>query len=290
MGYRLYSTIEKVANPTSQIQFARLSGGISAKSHSLNSARNQVVFGEIPHSIKLGLGESFGKDIMPALTQSARELAAMIDHTLLKPEATRSEIEKLCAEGEEYGFASVCVQPFRVALAASLVRKTKICTVIGFPLGANRAEVKALETIRAVADGAHEIDMVMNLGAFKEGNFAAVENDISSVVKAAKGSLVKVILETCYLSPDEIASACAISEIAGADFVKTSTGFAKGGATVEAIQAMHGAVGGRLGIKASGGIRDLKTAQALIAAGATRLGTSQSVALVSGEELSKDKY
>ncbi len=227
---------------------------------------------------------------MAALTQSARELAAIIDHTLLKPEATRADIEQLCAEAEKYGFASVCVHPFRVALAASLVKKTKVCTVIGFPLGANRAEVKALETIRAITDGAQEIDMVMNIGAFKEGNFAAVENDVSSVVKAAKDALVKVILETCLLTPDEIASASAICEIAGADYVKTSTGFNKGGATVEAVAAMHAAVGGRLGIKASGGIRDLKTAQAMIAAGATRLGTSQGIQLVTGGEISKDNY
>jgi len=227
---------------------------------------------------------------MPPLTQSARELAALIDHTLLKPEATRAEIEQLCREADEYEFASVCVHPFRVALAASLLKKSKVCTVIGFPLGANRAEVKALESIRAVADGAVELDMVMNLGAFKEGNLAAVENDIASVVKASKGLLVKVILETCLLSAEEIATASAVCEIAGADFVKTSTGFGKGGATVEAVTAMHAAVGGRLGIKASGGIRDLKTAQAMIAAGATRLGTSQGIALVSGGEAAKDKY
>lgn len=227
---------------------------------------------------------------MAALTQSARELAAIIDHTLLKPEATRAEIEQLCREAELYGFASVCVHPFRVALAKSLVKKTKVCTVIGFPLGANRAEVKALESIRALADGADELDMVMNLGAFKEGNLAAVENDVSSVVKASKDALVKVILETCLLSNEEIATASAVCEIAGADFVKTSTGFNKGGATIEAVAAMHAAVGGRLGVKASGGIRDLKTAQAMIAAGATRLGTSQGVLLVTGGETSKDKY
>lgn len=227
---------------------------------------------------------------MPSLTQSGRELAALIDHTLLKPEATRAEIEQLCREADEYGFASVCVQPFRVALAASLLKASKVCTVIGFPLGANRAEVKALESIRAVADGAVELDMVMNMGAFKEGNLAAVENDIASVVKAAKGSVVKVILETCLLTVEEIATASAICEIAGADFVKTSTGFGKTGASIEAVAAMHAAVGGRLGIKASGGIRDLKTAQAMIAAGATRLGTSQGVALVSGGEALKDKY
>lgn len=227
---------------------------------------------------------------MSSITQSARELAALIDHTLLKPEASSKEIEQLCREADQFGFASVCVHPFRVGLAASLLKSAKVCTVIGFPLGANRAEVKALETVRAVADGATEIDMVMNIGAFKEGNFAAVENDISSVVRAAKGSLVKVILETSLLTPEEIASACAISEIAGADFVKTSTGFAKGGATIEALKTMREAIGGRLGIKASGGIRDLETARAMIAAGATRLGTSQGVALVQGSETSKEKY
>ena len=226
---------------------------------------------------------------MDALTQVAR-LAAMIDHTLLSPEATRAQIEHLCAEAEQFGFASVCVHPFRVALAAGLLKKSKVCTVIGFPLGANRAEVKALETVRAIADGAEEIDMVMNIGAFKDGNLAAVENDIAGVVKAAKGALVKVILETCLLSPEEIASASAVALIAGADFVKTSTGFSKSGATVEAVAIMYEAVGASLGIKASGGIRNLETAMAMIRAGASRIGTSHGVALVGGAAETQDIY
>jgi len=220
---------------------------------------------------------------MPSLTQSA-PLASLIDHTLLKAEATRAQIEKLCAEAKQFRFKSVCVQPFRVAVCAELLKgsEVKVCTVIGFPLGANRAEVKALETVRACADGAHEIDMVMNIGALKDGNLAAVENDMSSVVKAAQGRIVKVILETALLTNEEIIRCCAIAEIAGADFVKTSTGFGPGGATVEHVRLMRETVADRLGIKASGGIRDRETLTAMIEAGATRIGTSHGVALVSG--------
>ena len=221
---------------------------------------------------------------MPPLTQSA--LAEMIDHTLLKADATRNEIQNLCDEALQHGFASVCVQPFRVAQAHLLLKgtKTKVCTVIGFPLGANRSEVKALEAVRTFTDGADEVDMVMNIGSLKDKNFATVENDIHSVVKAAQGRLVKVILETCLLTPEEITEACKIAETAGASFVKTSTGFGKEGATLQVLRLMHQAVGGRLGIKASGGIRDRKTALVMIEAGATRLGTSHGVAILNGDD------
>ncbi len=208
--------------------------------------------------------------------------ASMIDHTCLKPEATRAQIEKLCTEAKQYGFATVCVNPFRVAMCAELLKgsRVKVCTVIGFPLGANRAEVKALETVRACADGAEEIDMVINIGALKDGNLAAVENDISSVVKAAQGRPVKVILETALLTDAEIKSACAVAIIAGADFVKTSTGFGPGGATIAHVKLMKETVGNQLEVKASGGIRDRETMSGMIEAGATRIGTSNGVAIM----------
>lgn len=281
----LDATVFKVAHPTLHSQFGRQPPRKCTETHALNSARDQVVFGDGTrlHSIKLGWAYFFGKDFMPPVTQSA-PLAKLIDHTLLKPEATRAEIDQLCAEAKQYGFASVCVHPFRVAQCAELLKgsEVKVCTVIGFPLGANRAEVKALETVRACADGAGEIDMVLNIGAVKDTNWAAVENEISSVVKAAQGRTVKVILETCLLSKDEIRTACATCEIAGADFVKTSTGFGKSGATVEDVTLMREVVGDRLGVKASGGVRDVQTMRAMVAAGATRIGTSNGVAIVKG--------
>ncbi len=215
---------------------------------------------------------------------SDHSIHKMIDHTLLKPDALRSEIDRLCEEAVRFQFATVCVQPFRVAQAVEALKEStvQICTVIGFPFGANRAEIKAMETVRAVADGATELDMVINLGALKDGNSATVENDIKSVVKASQGRLVKVILETAQLSDDEIILACGLAENAGAQFVKTSTGFGKGGATVEAVRLMRKTVGQRMGVKASGGIRDIATMQAMIEAGASRIGTSHGVALVSG--------
>ncbi|NJL26072.1 MAG: deoxyribose-phosphate aldolase [Calothrix sp. SM1_5_4] len=217
---------------------------------------------------------------MPRLTQSA--LAAMIDHTLLKPETTRTDIEKLCREAREFSFASVCIPPFRVAQAAQALHdcKVKVCTVIGFPLGANRAEIKAMEAVRAIADGASELDMVLNIGALKDGNSAAVENDISAVVKAAKGATVKVILETCLLSDEEIVRACRLSVSAGAQFVKTSTGFSTAGATVAHVRLMRETVGPDFGVKASGGIRDHDALMAMITAGANRIGTSSGVSLL----------
>jgi deoxyribose-phosphate aldolase len=242
---------------------------------------------------------SFGKDFMAGVTHGTAPgtLAAMIDHTLLKPEATQAEIEILCKEAATYNFASVCVNPWRVNFAANQLHETGVAvgTVIGFPLGANASAVKAMEVIRALADGATELDMVLNLGALREGKMSDVEGDIKAVVKAAQGRLVKVILETCLLSNEEIVSACKAAENAGAGFVKTSTGFAKppkdrpAGATVEAVRLMHKTVGGKLGIKASGGIRDRATMLELIEAGATRIGTSSGVALIK-EELVENEY
>ncbi|GFN35951.1 deoxyribose-phosphate aldolase [Tepidimicrobium xylanilyticum] len=214
-----------------------------------------------------------------------KDIASMIDHTLLKPDATEEMVIKLCNEAKEYGFYSVCVNPYYVALAKEVLRgsKVKIATVVGFPLGANVKEVKACETEKAIEDGADEIDMVINIGALKNGDYFLVENDIKAVVDAARGkAIVKVIIETCLLSQEEKVKACQLSMEAGADFVKTSTGFSSGGATVEDIKLMKLIVGGKLGIKASGGIRDYETALAMVEAGATRIGASASVDIVKG--------
>jgi deoxyribose-phosphate aldolase len=209
----------------------------------------------------------------------------MMDHTLLKPETTRAQIEQLCNEARTHGFATVCVQPFRVTQAAERLAdsEVKVCTVIGFPFGTDRAEVKALEVVRAVVDGARELDMVMNIGALKDRNYAAVENDIAAVVRAAQGHLVKVILETSLLSDAEIVKACKLSVKAGARFVKTSTGFSTGGATVAHVRLMRETVGKVFGVKASGGIRDHATMLAMIEAGANRIGASAGARLLSAD-------
>ena len=213
-------------------------------------------------------------------------IAAMIDHTLLKATATSAQIEKLCEEAKTYLFASVCVNPVNVAEAARLLAGTpvKVCTVIGFPLGANTSEVKAFETMNAVSNGAQEIDMVINVGAAKAGDWAIVESDIRAVVSAAKGNLVKVILETCYLTPDEIVFACKAAAAAGADFVKTSTGFGTGGATTEDVALMKKSIPASMCVKASGGIHTYQEALALIEAGASRIGASAGIQIVSDAE------
>ncbi len=209
-----------------------------------------------------------------------------IDHTLLRPEASREEILRLCAEARENCFASVCVNPTFVSLCARELAGTpvRVCTVVGFPLGAHLPEVKAFETRRAVQDGATEIDMVIDIGALKSGDHVLVARDVAGVVEAAgNGVIVKTILEMVLLTTEEKIRACAIAKEAGADFVKTSTGFSKGGATVEDVRLMRQVVGPEMGVKAAGGIRNREEAKAMIAAGATRLGTSASVAIVRGE-------
>jgi deoxyribose-phosphate aldolase len=219
-------------------------------------------------------------------TLSPSQLARYIDHTLLKPEATRADIEHLCAEAREHKFASVCVNGSRVELAAHLLEDSdvKVATVAGFPLGAMEADAKRYEAEAAVDQGAQEIDIVMNIGRFKEGDFKYVIRDIRDVVAAAEGRIVKVILETCLLTNDEIVSACKLALEAEAHFVKTSTGFSKAGATIEHVRLMRETVGFNCGVKASGGIRDTATAIAMIRAGASRLGTSSGVAIVQGVE------
>lgn len=212
-----------------------------------------------------------------------RDLARMIDHTLLKPDATRDEIEKLCQEALTYQFASVCVNPHWVPLAAQLLKGSpvKVCTVIGFPLGATSTAAKAFEAADAIAHGAQEVDMVLNIGALKSGDLDTVQQDIAAVVEAARGkALVKVILETGLLTRDEKITACRLAKAAGADFVKTSTGFGHGGATVEDVALMRETVGPEMGVKASGGVRDAATARAMIQAGANRIGASAGVSIV----------
>lgn len=210
--------------------------------------------------------------------------AAMIDHTLLKADATRDQIEKICTEAKQYVFASVCVNPTWVKYSAELLAGTdvKVCTVIGFPLGASTSAVKAFETKDAIANGAGEIDMVINIGALKNGEFDVVRDDIKAVVDAANGTLVKVIFETCLLTEEEKIKACELSVEAGADFVKTSTGFSTGGATAEDIALMRKTVGPDLGVKASGGVRNLEDMNRMIDNGATRIGASSGVAIMNG--------
>ncbi len=212
-------------------------------------------------------------------------IAKYIDHTLLAPDAAKSAIEKLCKEASEYKFASVCVNSCWVSLAADLLKDSsvKVCTVVGFPLGAMDTVSKAYEAAKAVENGADEVDMVINIGYLKSGMLDAVLEDIVAVRKATEGKLLKVIIETCLLTDDEKRTACELSEKAGADFVKTSTGFSKGGATLHDVELMKSVVGDRLGVKASGGVRDYATAKAMIDAGATRIGASAGIAIVREE-------
>ena len=243
-----------------------------------NAIKNIVNVGAERISAGLGVG-----DHLPDLS-----LARMIDHTMLKPDATTAEITQLCAEAKQYHFASVCVNPGFVPLCASLLKGTdvKVCTVIGFPLGATTTEVKRLEAEQAIANGATEIDMVINVGQLKSGNYDYVFNDVNRVVLAAKvhRNVCKVILETALLTDEEKVKACLICKKAGADFVKTSTGFSKGGATVGDIALMRKIVGSAIGVKASGGIRSKEDAEAMIASGADRIGASASVKIVMGEK------
>ncbi len=210
------------------------------------------------------------------------KIAAMIDHTLLKATATGEEIKAYCSEAKQYGFASVCVNPCFVKLVAEELKGTevKICTVIGFPLGANQPEVKAFEATKAVEAGAQEIDMVINIGALKAGRPDYIEKEIKMVVEASKPALVKVIIETCYLTDAEKQQACEAAKRAGAHFVKTSTGFGTAGAKLEDVRLMRQTVGEGMGVKASGGVKSLKDAEAFIAAGASRIGTSSGITII----------
>ena len=214
------------------------------------------------------------------------DFAKMIDHTILKPNATKEEVKKLCEEAAEYGFCSVCVNSSFVYYCAQQLKDTdvKVCTVVGFPLGAVSTDGKVSETVTAIEDGAEEIEMVIHVGMIKSRDWDYVKQDVASVVEAAGGrAIVKVILETCLLTEEEIVTACRICKEAGAAFVKTSTGFSTGGASVKDVALMRKTVGLVMGVKASGGIRTLDKAKAMVAAGADRLGTSSGVAIVKAQ-------
>lgn len=263
---------ELIARVTSEV-IARLKDGAGSGPESKDAVHSIIASGADRISANSGVNDV------------RCELAGMIDHTLLKPTATRDEISKLCEEAKAFKFASVCVNPCYVSLCAQLLRLTnvKTCTVVGFPLGACVPEVKAFETERAIKDGAQEIDMVANIGALKSRDYDLVERDIRAVVEACRSIAVsKVIIEAAYLTDDEKVKVCQLCKVAGADFVKTSTGFGPGGATVHDVGLMRATVGGEMGVKAAGGIRDTETAEEMIKAGATRIGASASIKIVGG--------
>ena len=216
--------------------------------------------------------------------------AKYIDHTLLKPESTRAQVDKILDEASVYHFKSVCINPTHVKYAADKLQDTDVlvCTVIGFPLGATNTEVKVFEVEDAIKNGASEVDMVINIGALKDGRYDEVQKDIEGVVAAANGKTVKVIIETCLLTDDEKVKACELSKAAGADFVKTSTGFAGGGATPEDVKLMKDTVGDALEVKASGGVRNLEDFNKMLEAGATRIGASAGVQIIQGLESNSD--
>jgi deoxyribose-phosphate aldolase len=247
--------------------------------HNKDGVKNIISNGASRVSAGLGIEAAGGVDV---------ELAKLIDHTLLKPEATKQQIEQLCAEAKLYRFASVCVNPCYVSLSANLLKETsvKVCTVIGFPLGATSTATKVFEAEQALRDGARELDMVINIGMLKSGETEYVENDIFGVVTTAKryNALTKVILEVCLLTDEEKVKGCLLAKRAGADFVKTSTGFSKSGATVSDVALMRRVVGTAMGVKAAGGVRSREEALAMVASGADRIGASASVKIVSTEK------
>jgi len=261
---------EKLVEQITDLVLSKLDGGADNYA-SFCSADVKRIVDAGASRIGVVLGES----------ATARDWASLVDHTLLKPEATENDIKKLCNEAIEFGFASVCVNPSWVKKAAGFLKGSNVpvCTVIGFPLGATLSDVKAFEARRAIFNGASEVDMVINIGALKSGDDCTVEDDIRAVAQAAheNGVLLKVIIETALLSDEEKVRACLASKNAGADFVKTSTGFAKGGATAADVSLMRRTVGSALGVKASGGVKGIEDARAMFEAGATRIGASVGV-------------
>ena len=237
-----------------------------------------------PDRLQIVLDAGASRVGLHAIGGAPSEVASMIDHTLLKPDATRQNIEELCREAAQFKFATVCVNPTWVATCARLLAGSGVgvCSVVGFPLGATTADVKEYETRRAIFDGAREIDMVINVGALKSGDFRVVERDIESVTTACRegGALSKVIIEAALLTDDEKVTACTLAKAAAADYVKTSTGFGPGGATAADVALMRRVVGAEMGVKAAGGVRDLEGVKAMIAAGATRVGASAGVKIV----------
>jgi deoxyribose-phosphate aldolase len=274
--------LEELVSQITDVILSRLGSGWSAADCDLHHDECFIKCPDRMHSLvesgvlRLGVGG--------AESEAARQVARYIDHTLLKPDATRDEILKICEEGARHAFASVCLNPTWVREAACALRGSgvKVCTVIGFPLGANTPDTKAYEARRAIFDGASELDMVINIGALKSQDYGLVRRDIAAVVEVAHefDYISKVIIETALLSEDEKIRACLIAKEAGADFVKTSTGFSKGGATAADIALMRRVVGDQMGVKASGGVKDLKQAREMIQAGATRIGASVGVKIV----------
>jgi deoxyribose-phosphate aldolase len=254
-----------------------VSPGLRCRCHS-------VVADCCPDRLRLVVDAGASRLGMHASGGAPAGVAGMIDHTLLKPDASRAELEKLCKEAAEFHFATVCVNPFWVATCARLLRGTGVgvCTVVGFPLGATTADAKQYETRRVIFDGAAEVDMVINIGALKSGDLRTVERDIEAVVDPCRqcGVVSKVIIEAALLTDEEKITASTLSKAAGADFVKTSTGFASGGATAGDVALMRRVVGAEMGVKAAGGVRDLEGLKAMVAAGATRIGASAGVKIV----------
>jgi deoxyribose-phosphate aldolase len=255
-----------------------------ASSNPAQCSCHAVLYDCCPDRIRSVLDAGASRIGLHATGGAAGGVAGMIDHTLLKPDATRSDIEKLCREAAQFHFATVCVNPAWVAAAASLLRGSGVgvCSVVGFPLGATTADVKHYETRRAIFDGATEIDMVINIGALKSGDLQTVERDIAAVVGPCREASVisKVILEVALLNDDEKIAGSTLAKAAGADFVKTSTGFASGGATAHDVALMRRVVGAEMGVKAAGGVRDYEGLKAMVAAGATRVGASAGVKIV----------
>ena len=280
MAYSQNGDFERLVEQITDVIVARLNGGDGQEDGACGCG--SACFNRCPERMRRVVDAGAARiGVILGDAATARDWASLVDHTLLKPEASEADITRLCEEAAQYRFASVCVNPSWVKTAACALRGSDVpvCTVIGFPLGATLPDVKAYETRRAIYDGAREIDMVINIGALKSGDDCAVEYDIRAVVEAAHehGLLVKTIIETALLTDDEKVRACLAAKRAGADFVKTSTGFAKGGATVADVALMRRTVGPDLGVKASGGVKGISDARAMVEAGATRIGASVGV-------------
>ncbi len=272
--------LESLVEQITDVIVARLNG--DAEDQSALCGCGSACFNRCPERMRRVVDAGAARiGVVLGESASARDWASLVDHTLLKPEATETDIKRLCEEAAQFRFASVCVNPTWVRAAACNLRGTNVpvCTVIGFPLGATLPDVKAYEARRAILDGAREVDMVINVGALKSGDDCAVEYDIRAVVEAAHeyGVLCKVIIETALLTDDEKVRACLAAKRAGADFVKTSTGFAKGGATVADVALMRRTIGAGMGVKASGGVKGIADARQMVEAGATRIGASVGV-------------
>lgn len=280
MPYSHNGDFEHLVEQITDVIVARLNG--DGHEHDGACGCGSVCFNRCPERMQRVVDAGAARiGVVLGESASARDWASLVDHTLLKPDASESDIRRLCEEAAQYHFASVCVNPTWVKASACVLRGSgvPVCTVVGFPLGATLADVKAYETRRAIFDGAREIDMVINIGALKSGDDCAVEFDIRSVVEAAheEGVLVKTIIETALLNDDEKVRACLAAKRAGADFVKTSTGFAKSGATVADVALMRRTVGQEMGVKAAGGVKGITDARRMVEAGATRIGASVGV-------------